>query len=720
MKAALIQLSLLLVAHQLGAAVVFEQAPAAGASGHVSAKYGAAGSNFDEFVWDSFSVPNTQTLREIQWRGALLPASHTEFVISINTIALPGGNVWHIAGTAHETPVGTTGYSDFRFTLPAGFVMTGGQTYWMQIYAVQSELPPNWQWSTGTGGNGTHFAQVPAVTGDYNYVNRAGDTAFTLLNAATEPVTITVDRMPAAGGSVTGGGTFNPGDNVTVIATPANGRTFINWTEAGVVVNASASYTFAADGHKTLTANFTGPNTGPYVINAVVNPSIYGNVGGAGTYNADEIVDLDLSAADGVSFVGWTENGELVNLPNAGGGLYQFPAIADRNLVANFTYLNNTFFINGAVSPAYSGTVLLAGTAGLAGKSYSGGTPITITATPASGFRFAYWKQGAGLGDLGGVPRVVSINPVLKHMVCYGTTLTAHFEKNFPTLYTSSFPVSSGTTTGGGNYAHGSNVTVNAVPAVGYVFSKWRQGTTVLSTDPSYTTTVTNDVTLVADFVATNRTITASAAPLAGGSVTGAGVVGNGAPVTLTASPSPGYVFGNWTLGGTPAGNTNPIIFNANADYAFTANFTAASTFAITASASPLTGGSVTGTGSFLSGATALLTATASPGYYFVNWTEAAVEASTLSNYNFTVIANRTLIANFATIPVLNIVPDVTNDGFTLIWPSSLTGWVLQDSPDLSAGSWLDSDLPIITSGGQNQVPIPNPTGSLFFRLAKP
>ena len=147
-------LALILTAHQVSAAVAYTQPPSCGRWGHVSASYTVEGSNFDEFVWDSFSVPATQTLREIQWRGTSLPASHTEFVISINTIALPGGTVWHVAGNAHETPVGATGYSDFRFTLPAGFVMTGGQTYWLQIYAVQNvlaaelavELGHGWQW----------------------------------------------------------------------------------------------------------------------------------------------------------------------------------------------------------------------------------------------------------------------------------------------------------------------------------------------------------------------------------------------------------------------------------------------------------------------------------------------------------------------------------------------------------------------------------------------
>jgi hypothetical protein len=44
----------------------------------------------------------------------------------------------------------------------------------------------------------------------------------------------------------------------------------------------------------------------------------------------------------------------------------------------------------------------------------------------------------------------------------------------------------------------------------------------------------------------------------------------------------------------------------------------------------------------------------------------------------------------------------------------------LQESPNLSPASWVNSTLPITTSGGQKQIFIPNPTGSLFFRLVKP
>ena len=551
-------------------APAYQQPAAAGSNGYLSATFTPGGSNSEAFVWDSFTVATTQTLREIQWRGVRTGGvSPADFKISINTIALPGGTVWNVGGNASETPTGTPGVYDYQFTLPAGFVATGGQTYWLQIAALQTDYP-NWLWSAGTGGNGSHTAQVPAVTGNYRFVNAAGDVAFSLLSQATVPVTIAVNRLPAAGGTATGGGTYSPGAIVTVTATPSAGRAFLNWTEAGVVVSASASYSFAADGNKTLNANFSGPNTGPFMINAVANPGIYGNVGGAGSVNAGEIRELDVSAADGPSFVGWTEDGWPVALPYVN-GVYQVTASADRNLVANFAYTYATSFIHGVVSPVSGGGISIGG--GLSSGSYYGGTMITFQATPAYGYHFAYWKQGMGIGDVSGAPRIVSYDSTLPHMVCYATTITAYFEPDEPVLSLNPSPAGGGTVTGAGTYVHGSNVTANATPAIGYTFASWKQGNTVLSTNPSYSFSLTAHTTLTATFVATNRTVTATASNVAGGSVTGGGTYGNGASVTLAAVAAPGYYFSHWTLGGAPAGTTNPATFDALGDYGFVANF---------------------------------------------------------------------------------------------------------------------------------------------------
>jgi uncharacterized repeat protein (TIGR02543 family)/uncharacterized protein (TIGR02145 family) len=68
--------------------------------------------------------------------------------------------------------------------------------------------------------------------------------------------TVTVSANPTAAGTVSGGGTYDNGDNCTVTATPADGYTFVNWTENGTEVSTEASYTFPVSANRTLVANF--------------------------------------------------------------------------------------------------------------------------------------------------------------------------------------------------------------------------------------------------------------------------------------------------------------------------------------------------------------------------------------------------------------------------------------------------------------------------------
>ncbi|MEQ1749990.1 MAG: hypothetical protein ABL974_11235, partial [Prosthecobacter sp.] len=346
------------------AGVIYNQSPAAGNTAYISSTDVNGGSNLESFVIESFTSPTTQTLREIQWRGTRTIAVPVDFKISISTSLTSPGTVWHTNSAASETPTGTPGVYDYKFTLPAGLVLTGGQSYNLQIIGLVNNYSPYtgayWAWSVGTGGNNIHLTQVPAVTGDFRIASVAGDAAFTLRHAATVPVTIAVQALPAAGGAATGGGTFNPGDSVTVTATPTVGRAFINWTENGVVVSASASYTFAADGSKTLSANFTGPNTGPYVITASAVPNGTGSVGGAGTFTAGEIVSLDASPQEPYPFVSWTENGNVVSTSLT----YDFPATANRNLQANFTIAGGSIAVVGTPVPANGGTVAVVGSPG--------------------------------------------------------------------------------------------------------------------------------------------------------------------------------------------------------------------------------------------------------------------------------------------------------------------------------------------------------------------
>jgi hypothetical protein len=134
-------LAAFLIAAQAYAGAIATQPVVAAGGGWLSARFGVDGSGFDEFVWDSFSNPVTQTVREIQWRGTRSGSVPASFEISINTVAMPGGTTWQVAGSANETPTDTPGIYDYRFTLPAGFTLTAGQTYWLQVFAVQNEIP---------------------------------------------------------------------------------------------------------------------------------------------------------------------------------------------------------------------------------------------------------------------------------------------------------------------------------------------------------------------------------------------------------------------------------------------------------------------------------------------------------------------------------------------------------------------------------------------------
>ncbi|MGI6521895.1 MAG: InlB B-repeat-containing protein [Fermentimonas sp.] len=61
-------------------------------------------------------------------------------------------------------------------------------------------------------------------------------------------------------------------------------------------------------------------------------------------------------------------------------------------------------------------------------------------------------------------------------------------------------PAEGGTVTGGGSFAQGTSQTVTATANTGYTFTNWTENGTVVSTEPSYTFTVEQERSLVANF----------------------------------------------------------------------------------------------------------------------------------------------------------------------------------------------------------------------------
>jgi hypothetical protein len=71
-----------------------------------------------------------------------------------------------------------------------------------------------------------------------------------------EVFTLSTSSNPSSGGTTTGDGTYESGNNVTVTATPNTNFVFSNWTENGNVVSTNQTYSFIITENLNLIANF--------------------------------------------------------------------------------------------------------------------------------------------------------------------------------------------------------------------------------------------------------------------------------------------------------------------------------------------------------------------------------------------------------------------------------------------------------------------------------
>ncbi|MBR2935805.1 MAG: starch-binding protein [Paludibacteraceae bacterium] len=146
----------------------------------------------------------------------------------------------------------------------------------------------------------------------------------------------------------------------------------------------------------------------------------------------------------------------------------------------------------------------------------------------------------------------------------------------YVTTVTITIQADNGTVTGlatDGEYEGGTQATLTAVPNDGYEFVNWTVGGKEVSTANPYTFTVSDNITLVANFkeaAAKSYTIKTSAT---NGTAEGAATVVEGESVTLTATANLGYKFVNWTVGGVEVSTDNPYTFVPTEDATVVANF---------------------------------------------------------------------------------------------------------------------------------------------------
>lgn len=147
--------------------------------------------------------------------------------------------------------------------------------------------------------------------------------------------------------------------------------------------------------------------------------------------------------------------------------------------------------------------------------------------------------------------------------------------------------------------------------------------------------------------------VSLTASPAIGGILSGAGTFALNSSVVITAVPNAGHIFTSWTENGITISNSSDYQFTITKNRDLIANFTVVppGSFGVNLSSNPAAGGINTGFGVYAPSTFVTVIATANAGYAFVNWTENGIAVSTNSNYQFTIIANRTLVANYSAVP---------------------------------------------------------------------
>ena len=353
-----------------------------------------------------------------------------------------------------------------------GGSVTGGGTFtYGQSCTVSATANTGYTFSNWTE-NGN------VVSSNANYTFNVEGNRNLVANFTENTYTITVSANPSNGGTATGGGTFTYGQSCTVTATANTGYTFTNWTENGNVVSSNANYTFTVEGNRNLVANFTAIT---YTITVSANPSNSGTTSGGGTYTHGHSCTVIATSADGYTFMNWTENGSVVSTD----ANYSFIVTSNRSLVANFEEQQpDTYNINVSPNPNIGGTVT-------GGGNYNAGQQCTVTATANTGYTFVNWTENG---------EVVTTNASYTFIVTDNRTLVANFTLNSYTITVTADPTEGGWVTGAGNYDHGTSCTLTATANENYEFINWTKNGIEVSTDATYTFTVTASEEYVAHF----------------------------------------------------------------------------------------------------------------------------------------------------------------------------------------------------------------------------
>lgn len=322
--------------------------------------------------------------------------------------------------------------------------------------------------------------------------------------------------------TIEGDGEYYYNTTATLIATGTQHYTFSNWTENNVEVSTDSLYNFLVTRDRELVANFTLNHYNVILSTNIPDVAI---ISGAGNYLCGETVYITAQPNLHATFVNWTENDTVVSTePN-----FNFVIEGHRHLVANFDVESDHHWTP-YVTP-YPNTMMLTGIIQIDGaEQFSDNLEVgafcdsvvrgsqraqLISATGRYLFYMTIYGNNNEeitfklydheLDSVLDLECITNLTFVQDHII--GSTTDPYALNFISALYVTAVanPAESGTVYGYGPYEIGETVNMSCVPAIGYSFNNWTENGVILSTNASFSFVITENRSLVANFIAGNH-----------------------------------------------------------------------------------------------------------------------------------------------------------------------------------------------------------------------
>lgn len=426
----------------------------------------------------------------------------------------------------------------------------------------------------------------------------------------------TIEAIASEGGETSGSATYTSGESVQLVAFADEKYRFSGWFEADTLYSTNSTIQFTAETNRSFTANFIEQCQITVVTN-IPNAAI---VSGAGVFDKGATVSVSASANKGFVFEHWEIGDAIVSDEE----IYEFIVNESITITAYCSKIPS-FTINVVANPTSGGVISGSGT-------FYENEPVTLSATANTGFSFVGWQKDEVL---------ISEEATLSFNATENVSLVALFNADFVGHAVSLSSNEGGSVFGAGLFAEGEEITITATANDKFAFVQWEQNGEVISTEPEYTFTITEDVEIQAVFTRTyeSHTIAVSSADETQGTVSGTDLYQEESTVTVTATPNEGYRFLQWV--------ENEVVVSTDAEYTFVCsenrNLTAEFIKTYIIAIADFEGATVKGlgTGVFDEGATVTLAVTPDESHRFVAWKENDTIVSTAVTLSFTATSDR-------------------------------------------------------------------------------